>query len=159
LTFTLQSVAAAIRLKTEKYLAEEALKQELEAKAKAKAKEKKQQPLHNKIVNDPKVVKTVKGMEGMDQATIWWIVQRGNEYLARLKGTCSEEEKVFASYKDFVSRNPHLTREPAGFKHIKSSKSNFAVSTPADTPAPKKKKKTSPAAGAKDEDDDTTDSD
>jgi hypothetical protein len=71
------------------------------------------------------------------------------------------EKGLFNRHKDFVSRNPELTRVPAGFKHIKSNKvndSNASADTSVlETPKPKKKKKTSPTDGAKDED--TTDSD
>jgi hypothetical protein len=165
-----------IKLKTEMYRREKALKEERKAKAKAEAKaekEPKQLPLHNKIVTDPRVVdlcgkKLYDGNPGffetMELPYLWWLGQRVADLLKQKKSTCSMEEKVLlASYKDMVSRHPDKTRVPAGFKHIKSQKvlnaanitnDSFALETP--TPK-KKKKKTSPAAGAKDEE--TTESD
>ena len=101
----------------------------------------------------------------MELPWLWWLGQVISDLLKQKKITCSKEEKaLLTSYRDFCTRNPDLTKVPAGFKHIKSQKvrdpntstdTSFAVETP--TPK-KKKKKTSPAAGAKDEED-TTESD
>ena len=85
------------RLKTEMYV----MKIREDAKAKATpVKLTEKQIFHNKIVGNPLVVGAVSTMNVMDTCTLWWVVQWGNEYLARFKASATADEAdVLASYK------------------------------------------------------------
>jgi hypothetical protein len=75
------------------------------------------QIFHIKIVGNPVVVGVVSTMNDMDACTLWWVVQWGNEYLARFKVSASAEEVgVLESYKTWTQKEK--AKLQAGFKHI-----------------------------------------
>ena len=61
--------------------------------------------MHNKIVGNPLVVGAVSTMKDMGACTLWWVVQWGNEYLARFKASATVEEVgVLESYKTWTQK-------------------------------------------------------
>jgi hypothetical protein len=150
---------------------------ELKKLKETKTEGKKYQPFHYGIVNDPAYLKLKDGLQTKNLSFKWWVqqlmddlVKKGKaaaEAKAMVDGPGSDAEKEwqdFNRYKDFVTRNPMLTRVPAGMD-TKSKKVNSGASTPASTvpstpvSAAKKKprkKEPSPAAGAKEEEEDET---
>jgi hypothetical protein len=105
------------RLKTEMYV----MKIQEQAKVKpAKLTEK--QIFHNNIVGNPVVVGAVSTMKEMDHCTLWWIVQRGNEYLARFKASATVDEVgALESYKTWTQKEK--AKRLAGFTHSTKSES------------------------------------
>ena len=158
--------------------------QELELKKLQETKsaegQKKYQPFHKGIVTDPDYLALKAGLQKKSLTFKWWVSQLVDDLVKKGKaaaeakaaagGPGSEEEKKlkdFKAYKDFVSRNPMLTRVPEGMD-TKSKKVNSGASTPASTvtstpvSAAKKKprkKEPSPAAGAKEEEEDEEEED
>lgn len=161
--------------KAEQELELKKLQDELKNLKETKTEGKKYQPFHKGIVTDPDYLALKAGLQKKSLTFKWWVsqlvddlVKKGKaaaEVKAAAGGPGSEEEKKlkdFKAYKDFVSRNPMLTRVPEGMD-TKSKKVNSGASTPASTvtstPASSAKKKPrkkepSPAAGAKEEEDD-----
>jgi hypothetical protein len=117
------------RLKTEMHV----MKIQEQAKAKpAKLTEK--QIFHNKIVGNPVVVGAVSTMKQMDPCTLWWVVQWGNEYLARFKASATVEEVgVLESYKTWTQDTKQKLQ--AGFRHISTKSESQPSSAKKATPA------------------------
>ena len=158
--------------------------QELELKKLQETKsaegQKKYQPFHKGIVTDPDYLALKAGLQKKSLTFKWWVSQLVDDLVKKGKtaaeakaaagGPGSDAEKKlkdFKAYKDFVSRNPMLTRVPEGMD-TKSKKVNSGASTPASTvsstpvSAAKKKprkKEPSPAAGAKEEEEDEEEED
>ena len=85
------------------------------------------QIFHNKIVGNPVVVGAVSTMQQMNPCTLWWVVQWGNEYLARFKSSATAEEVgVLESYKSWTQKEK--AKLQAGFRHI-STKSESQPSS------------------------------
>jgi hypothetical protein len=106
------------RLKTEMYV----MKIQEQAKVKpVKLTEK--QIFHNNIVGNPVVVGAVSTMKEMDPCTLWWIVQWGNEYLARFKASATVDEVgALESYKTWTQTQK--AKRAAGFTHSTKSESH-----------------------------------
>ncbi len=105
-------------LKTEMYV----MKIQDQAKVKpAKLTEK--QIFHNKIVGNPVVVGAVGTMKVINPCTLWWVVQWGNEYLARFKAYTATVDEVGAleSYKTWNQKEK--AKRLAGFTHSTKSES------------------------------------
>ena len=89
------------------------------------------QIFHNKITGNPVVVGAVNTMKDMDPCTLWWIVQWGNEYLARFKASATDDEMgALESYKTWTQKEK--AKFHAGFKHIAaaSAKATPVKATP-----------------------------
>ncbi len=109
--------AEVARLKTEKYLAEQALEQERKAKAKDSFPN---QILHDKIQKEnADVIDTIKEV---DNCSSWWVKQWVNE---RLTDLATSDTQKFKSYVDYVMRNKK--KKEVGINHLKV--------TPFSTPA------------------------
>ena len=108
--------------KTEMYV----MKIQEQAKPKpAKLTEK--QIFHNKIIGNPVVVGAVSTIKFIHPCTLWWVVQWGNEYLARFKSSATAEEVgVLESYKSWTQKEK--AKLQAGFRHI-STKSESQPSS------------------------------
>ena len=117
------------RLKTEMYV----MKIQKQAKAKpAKLTEK--QIFHNRIIGNPVVVGAVSTMKQIHPCTLWWVVQWGNEYLARFKASASAEEVgVLESYKTWTQKEK--AKLQAGFRHISTKPESQPSSAQKATPA------------------------
>ena len=161
--------------KAEQELELKKLQDELKNLKETKTEGKKYQPFHKGIVTDPDYLALKAGLQKKSLTFKWWVSQLVDDLVKKGKaaaeakaaagGPGSDAEKKlkdFKAYKDFVSRNPMLTRVPEGMD-TKSKKVNSGASTPASTvtstPASSAKKKPrkkepSPAAGAKEEEDD-----
>ncbi len=73
-----------------------------------------EQMKHNKIISNPVFVSAISAMQGpdLDIDTLWWMVQWGNEYLARFKNTGTKAQKTaHAAYKKWTED----TKQMAGF--------------------------------------------
>jgi hypothetical protein len=117
------------RLKTEMYV----MKIQEQAKAKP-AKLTEMQIFHNRIKGNPVVVGAVSTMKEMDPCTLWWVVQWGNEYLARFKSYASAEEVgVLESYKTWTQKEK--AKLQAGFRHISTKAESQPSSEQKATPA------------------------
>ena len=59
---------------------------------------------HNKIISNPVFVSNaISAMPELDVDTLWWIVQWGNEYLARFKrDSTSTQNKAHDNYKKWT---------------------------------------------------------
>jgi murein L,D-transpeptidase YafK len=69
---------------------------------------------HNTIVANPVVVGAINAMENLDDCTLWWIVQWGNEYLARFKVSATKKElDTHESYKTWTQQTKQ--KKDAGF--------------------------------------------
>ena len=120
--------AENVRLRQEMYLADqmrEADRKAAENERKAAAaaavavapKLTEKQIFHNRIISNPVVVGAVSAMKEMFACTLWWVVQWGNEYLARFKASATAEEAaVLKSYKNWT-QTTNQKRE-AEFEHI-----------------------------------------
>ena len=65
-------------------------------------------------------------MQDIDPCTLWWVVQWGNEYLARFKASATDDEVgAFESYKTWTQKEK--AKFHAGLKHIASSGSAKAT--------------------------------
>jgi hypothetical protein len=65
-----------------------------------------EQQKHNKIISNPVFVSALSAMQGpdLDIDTLWWMVQWGNEYLAKFKRDGSvARKKVHADYKSWTA--------------------------------------------------------
>jgi len=65
-----------------------------------------EQMKHNKIISNPVFVSAISGMQGpdLDIDTLWWLVQWGNEYLAKFKRDGSvARKKAHADYKSWTA--------------------------------------------------------
>ena len=92
------------------------------------------QIFHNKIVGNPVVVGAVSTMKQMDPCTLWWVVQWGNEYLARFKASATVEEVgVLESYKNWTQDTKQKLQ--AGFRHISTKSESQPSSAKKATPA------------------------
>ena len=61
-----------------------------------------EQMKHNNIISNPVFVSAISAMQGpdLDVDTLWWMVQWGNEYLARFKRDGPKaKKKAHAEYK------------------------------------------------------------
>ena len=102
------------KLQTEKYLLEMAQKQQVQQLLKAVAQMSPNQIKHNTIVANPVVVGAINTMENLDDCTLWWIVQWGNEYLARFKASATKKElDAHESYKTWTQQTKQ--KKDAGF--------------------------------------------
>ena len=80
------------------------------------------QIFHNKIVGNPVVVGAVSTMKKIDPCTLWWVVQWGNECLARFKASATVEEVgALESYKTWTQKEK--AKRLAGFIHSTKSES------------------------------------
>ena len=81
------------------------------------------QIFHNKIVGNPVVVGGVSTMKEINPCTLWWVVQWGNEYLARFKAYTATVDEVGAleSYKTWNQKEK--AKRLAGFTHSTKSES------------------------------------
>ena len=73
-----------------------------------------EQMKHNKIISNPVFVSAISAMQGpdLDIDTLWWLVQWGNEYLARFKNTGTKAQNTaHAAYKKWTED----TKQMAGF--------------------------------------------
>jgi len=69
---------------------------------------------HNTIVANPVVAGVISAMENLDDCTLWWIVQWGNEYLARFKASATKKElDAHESYKTWTQQTKQ--KKDAGF--------------------------------------------
>ena len=130
--------AENIRLRQEMYLADqmrEADRKAAENERKAAAaaavavapKLTEKQIFHNRIIGNPVVVGAVSTMKQIHPCTLWWVVQWGNEYLARFKSSATAEEVgVLESYKSWTQKEK--AKLQAGFRHI-STKSESQPSS------------------------------
>ena len=102
------------KLQTEKYLLEMAQKQQVQQLLKAVAQMSPNQIKHNTIVANPVVVGAINTMENLDDCTLWWIVQWGNEYLARFKASATKKElDAHEQYKTWTQQTKQ--KKDAGF--------------------------------------------
>ena len=65
-----------------------------------------EQMKHNKIISNPVFVSAISAMQGpdLDIDTLWWLVQWGNEYLAKFKRDGSvARKKAHADYKSWTA--------------------------------------------------------
>ncbi len=65
-----------------------------------------EQQKHNKIISNPIFVSAISAMQGpdLDIDTLWWMVQWGNEYLAKFKRDGSvARKKAHADYKAWTA--------------------------------------------------------
>jgi hypothetical protein len=65
-----------------------------------------EQQKHNKIISNPVFVSAISAMQGpdLDVDTLWWLVQWGNEYLAKFKRDASvARKKEHVKYKDWTA--------------------------------------------------------
>ena len=65
-----------------------------------------EQMKHNRIISNPVFVSALSAMQGpdLDIDTLWWMVQWGNEYLARFKQNANPARKqAHARYKKWTS--------------------------------------------------------
>jgi hypothetical protein len=75
-----------------------------------------EQMKHNKIISNPVFVSAISAMQGpdLDIDTLWWMVQWGNEYLARFKRDGTKAQKTaHAAYKSWTSATKQ--KQMAGF--------------------------------------------
>ena len=114
-----------VQAETEKF----ALQKVVEQAAKAKpVKLTEKQILHNRIIGNPVVAGAVSTMKEMDPCTLWWVVQCGNEYLARFKASATADEVgALESYKSWTQKEK--AKLQAGFRHISSTKSESQPSS------------------------------
>ena len=104
-------------------------------KMQKQAKSKTQRPLtqkeifHNNITGSPVVVGAVKTMENMDACTLWWVVQWGNEYLARFKHSASGDAiDELEAYKTWTQKQK--AKAAAGFTHTTTAPRSAPGSAP-----------------------------
>ena len=103
------------RLKTEMYV----MKMQDQAKVKTRPLTQKE-IFHNNITGSPVVVGAVKTMENMDACTLWWVVQWGNEYLARFKHSATGDTiDELEAYKKWTQTQK--AKAAAGFTHTTAS--------------------------------------
>ena len=75
---------------------------------------------HNNITGSPVVVGAVKTMENMDACTLWWVVQWGNEYLARFKHSATGDAiDELEAYKKWTQTQK--AKANVGFHHTTAS--------------------------------------
>jgi hypothetical protein len=82
-----------------------------------------EQMKHNKIISNPVFVSAISAMQGpdLDIDTLWWMVQWGNEYLARFKHDGTKAQKTsHAAYKSWTQATKQ--KQMAGFSAILRSK-------------------------------------
>ncbi len=71
---------------------------------------------HNNITGSPVVAGAVRTMENMDACTLWWVVQWGNEYLARFKHSATGDAiDELEAYKTWTQKQK--VKAAAGFTH------------------------------------------
>ena len=100
------------RLKTEMYV----MKIQEQAKSKTQRPLTQKEIFHNNITGSPVVVGSVKTMENMDACTLWWVVQWGNEYLARFKHSATGDAiDELEAYKTWTQKQK--VKVAAGFTH------------------------------------------
>ena len=100
------------RLKTEMYV----MKVQEQAKSKNMRQLTQKEIFHNNITGSPVVAGAVKTMENMDACTLWWVVQWGNEYLARFKHSATGDAiDELEAYKTWTQKQK--AKAAAGFTH------------------------------------------
>ncbi len=100
------------RLKTEMYV----MKIQDQAKCKSERPLTQKEIFHNNITGSPVVVGAVRTMENMDACTLWWVVQWGNEYLARFKHSATGDAiDELEAYKTWTQKQK--AKLAAGFTH------------------------------------------
>ena len=75
-----------------------------------------EQMKHNRIISNPVFVSALSAMQGpdLDVDTLWWLVQWGNEYLARFKASATKKElDAHESYKTWTQQTKQ--KKDAGF--------------------------------------------
>ena len=76
-----------------------------------------EQMKHNRIISNPVFVSALSAMQGpdLDIDTLWWMVQWGNEYLARFKRDVSngQQKKAHDNYKKWTAHTKQ--KQMAGF--------------------------------------------
>ena len=74
-----------------------------------------EQMKHNNIIANPVFVNAISAMPDLDIDTLWWLVQWGNEYLARFKRDVSngQQKKAHESYKKWTAHTKQ--KQMAGF--------------------------------------------
>jgi hypothetical protein len=100
------------RLKTEMYV----MKVQEQAKSKNMRQLTQKEIFHNNITGSPVVAGAVRTMENMDACTLWWVVQWGNEYLARFKHSATGDAiDELEAYKTWTQKQK--AKVAAGFTH------------------------------------------
>jgi hypothetical protein len=100
------------RLKTEMYV----MKIQEQAKSKNTRQLTQKEIFHNNITGSPVVAGAVRTMENMDACTLWWVVQWGNEYLARFKHSATGDAiDELEAYKTWTQKQK--AKAAAGFTH------------------------------------------
>ena len=113
------------RLKTEMYV----MKVQEQAKVKNLRPLTQKEIFHNNITGSPVVVGAVKTMENMDACTLWWVVQWGNEYLARFKHSASGDAiDELEAYKTWTQKQK--AKAAAGFTHTTTAPRSAPGSAP-----------------------------
>jgi hypothetical protein len=82
-----------------------------------------EQMKHNAIICNPMFVSAISAMQGpdLDIDTLWWMVQWGNEYLARFKRDGTKAQKTaHAAYKKWTADTKQ--KQMAGFSASLRSK-------------------------------------
>ena len=82
-----------------------------------------EQMKHNAIICNPMFVSAISAMQGpdLDIDTLWWLVQWGNEYLARFKRNGTNAQKTaHAAYKSWTQATKQ--KQMAGFSASLRSK-------------------------------------
>jgi hypothetical protein len=74
-----------------------------------------EQMKHNNIIANPVFVNAISAMPDLDIDTLWWMVQWGNEYLARFKRDVSNkaQKKAHDDYKKWTAHTKQ--KQMAGF--------------------------------------------
>jgi len=91
------------QLETEKYLLILAQQETQQQLAQANAAISPEQMKHNMIIANPVFMGAIAAMPTLDANTLWWMVQWGNEYLARFKRDATQaEQKAHDNYKKWT---------------------------------------------------------
>ena len=90
-----------------------------------------EQQKHNRSISNPVFVSAISAMQGpdLDIDTLWWMVQWGNEYLARFKRDATPARKqAHARYKKWTADTKQ--KQIAGFSASLRSTGDDAFQTP-----------------------------
>ena len=77
-----------------------------------------EQQKHNRIISNPVFVSAISAMQGpdLDIDTLWWMVQWGNEYLARFKRDTINQPARKKAHDDYKKWTAHTKqKQMAGF--------------------------------------------
>ena len=111
------------RLKTEMYV----MKVQEQAKSKNTRQLTQKEIFHNNITGSPVVAGAVR--TNMDACTLWWVVQWGNEYLARFKHSATGDAiDELEAYKTWTQKQK--AKVAAGFTHTTTAPRSAPGSAP-----------------------------